>query len=271
LVRSSRFDQKSGFRLEWWKARLASPILMLHSGIARGVFLDRSQAMTTPDDPQGPSGRALLRRLLSERNQQCERSAEIDDQIRRTFERTVAVLVLDMVGFSRLSVKHGIIHYLSMIARMDLAARPAVEGNGGRVVKQEADNLFAVFDTPVMALEAALDILRSFRAINGVTPSESDIYGSIGIGHGPTLLIGEDDLFGCEVNFASKLGEDLAGASEIILSGAAHDALPPKLYRFEPAHYSVSGLEIPCHYFVSKLHPDGREILPTDSSGHLVG
>ena len=54
-----------------------------------------------------------------------------------------------MVGFSRLSQKHGIIHYLAMIARMDLAARPAVEGNGGRVVKQEADNLFAVFETPV--------------------------------------------------------------------------------------------------------------------------
>jgi class 3 adenylate cyclase len=213
----------------------------------------------------------LLRQLLSERNQAGDRTAEIDEQIRRTFERTVAVLVLDMVGFSRLSLKHGIIHYLSMIARMDLAACPAVEGNGGRVVKQEADNLYAVFETPVLALEAALDIFRSFEAVNGVTPSDSDIRGSIGIGYGPTLLIGEEDLYGCEVNTASKLGEDLAGASEIILSGAAHDALPPNLYRFEPALYTVSGLEIHCHYFVSKLLPDGREILPSDSPGRLLG
>src|SRR4051812_26767325 len=74
--------------------------------------LGRTPAMTTPVDPQGPSGRALLRQLLSERNQESERAAEIDEQIRRTFERVVAVLVLDMVGFSRLSEKHGIIHYL---------------------------------------------------------------------------------------------------------------------------------------------------------------
>ena len=70
----------------------------------------------------------------------------------------------------------------------------------GRVVKQEADNIFAVFDNPVMALEAALDIFRGFEAMNGVTASENDILGSVGIGYGPNLLIGDDDLFGCELN-----------------------------------------------------------------------
>jgi adenylate cyclase len=227
--------------------------------------------MIESDDRPAPSGRALLRQLLSERNQECGRTAEIDDQIRRAFEKRVAVLVLDMVGFSRLSQKHGIIHYLAMIARMDLSARPAVEGNGGRVVKQEADNLFAVFETPAEALEAALDIFRSFEAINGVTPSESDIYGSIGIGYGPTLLIGGDDLFGCELNVASKLGEDIAGASDIILTAAAHAALPPDQYRFDPASYSVSGLDLDCHHFRCKLHPDGREILPSNNPGRLLG
>lgn len=227
--------------------------------------------MTTRIDPAGPEGRTLLRQLLSERNQEPGRTAEIDEQIRRTFERRVAILVLDMVGFSRLSHKHGIIHYLSMIARMDLVARPSVEGNGGRVVKQEADNLFAVFDTPGMALEAALDMFRSFEAINGVTPSDSDVYGSVGIGYGPTLLIGDDDLFSCELNTASKLGEDIAGASEILLTVAAHDALPAGLYHFDPARYSLSGLELDCHHFRCKLHPDGREIQIPNSPGRLLG
>ena len=46
--------------------------------------------MTIPDVPQGPSGRALLRQLLAERNQESERAAEIDDRIRRAFERTTS-------------------------------------------------------------------------------------------------------------------------------------------------------------------------------------
>ncbi|WP_435006279.1 adenylate/guanylate cyclase domain-containing protein [Tundrisphaera lichenicola] len=180
------------------------------------------------------------------------------------------MLVLDMVGFSRISQKHGIIHYLAMIARMAIAARPAIEGNGGRVVKQEADNIFAVFDEPVVALEAALDIFRGFDAMNGVTSSENDILGSVGIGFGPSLLIGDDDLFGCELNTACKLGEDLAGPSEILLTKAAFDAIPEGLYRFDPAAHTVSGMEIASYLFRAKLHPDGREILPSESVGPLL-
>ena len=97
-----------------------------------------------PDRP----GHEELRRLLSERNQYPERAAQIDERIRAAFERRVAILVLDMCGFSRLSRKHGIIFYLAMIRQMEEAATPAVVGNGGRVIKQEADNLFAVFDQP---------------------------------------------------------------------------------------------------------------------------
>ena len=108
-------------------------------------------------------GRVLLRGLLTERNQHPERIEEIDAKIRSHFERDLTVLMLDMVGFSRISRKLGIISFLAMIAEMYMAARPAVVGNGGRVIKLEADNLFAVFDNPTQALEAALDIFEGVR------------------------------------------------------------------------------------------------------------
>ncbi len=218
--------------------------------------------MTIPTDEGELKGRTLLKQLLGERNQFTNRIPEIDAKIRESFERTVAVLVLDMVGFSRLSQKHGIIYYLSMIAQMESAARPAVEENGGTVIKQEADNLFAVFDTPDDALEGALDIFRGFNAINGVVSDDRDIFGSIGIGYGPTLVIGDEDLIGCEVNLASKLGEDIAGASEIILTRAAHDALKSShRYRFDPKTHAISGLDLDCHYFQAKVTAEGREIV----------
>ena len=56
-------------------------------------------------DPPGPDrpGRRELRQFLSERNQYPDRVARIDEQLRATFGRTVAVLALDMCGFTSLS------------------------------------------------------------------------------------------------------------------------------------------------------------------------
>jgi adenylate cyclase len=190
------------------------------------------------------SGRALFRRLLGTRNQHPERVDRIDDQLRDAFQRNVAVLVLDMVGFSRLTAEYGIIHYLAMIHQMQEAARPAVTGNQGVVIKEQADNLYAIFDDPAFALESSLDIFRAFDAVNSVVPPERDIFGSIGIGYGATLVIDEQDIFGPEVNIACKLGEDVAAKSEILLTKSAYAALPPDRYVCSPGVSFIGDMRI---------------------------
>ena len=204
--------------------------------------------------PKKPS-RIYLRRLLSERNQYPDRSRELDQEIRRVFERTVAMLMLDMSGFSRLADKHGIIHYLAMIEQMEGTARPAVKANHGRVVKQEADNLLCMFGNPVDALEAALDIFRAFDAVNTVLPDARDIYGAIGIGYGETLVIGDEDLFGNEMNLACKLGEDIAVKGQILLTPAAYNALPPGRYEFTVQETTIGGREVQYFRFEKTLRP----------------
>lgn len=215
----------------------------------------KSDASSAARPSSGTPGGALLRRLMSERNQYPERSAEIDRQVIESFARDIAVLVLDMCGFSRLTVEFGIIHYLAMIHQMQEAARPAVRSNGGKVIKFDADNLFAIFDEPVRALESALDIFRAFEAINTVVPIDRDIYGSIGIGYGETLLIDERDMFGSEVNIACKLGEDCALKNEILLTQAAHDRLPANRYVFLPSAFTIGDLRIDCYRFERSLFP----------------
>jgi class 3 adenylate cyclase len=211
--------------------------------------------------PQTPSrGLALLKTLLRERNQFPERAGEIDRHLAASFGRRMAVLVLDMCGFSRLTSRRGILFYLSMIVQMEDAARPAVANNGGVVVKQEADNLFALFHTPAEAVEAALDIFLAFRAVNSVMPDDRDIRGSIGIGYGDLLVIADDpdgggaieDVFGHEMNLASRLGEDLAAGAEILLTPAAFEALPPGEYVTKPVRYEHRGEEVECHRFVGR-------------------
>jgi adenylate cyclase len=164
---------------------------------------------------------AELWRMLDARNEHPESLAEIDGEIWRRFGRTRAVMVLDMCGFSRLTMRYGITHFLAMIRRLNLIVRPIIADAGGRLVKTEADNVFATFDDVPAALAAARAIHRNLDAANTFLPEDWDLHAGIGIGYGPLLLIGEDDLFGSEMNVASKLGEDVASRGDILLSAAA--------------------------------------------------
>lgn len=205
----------------------------------------------------GPA-RERLRRLLSERNQSPDQVARIDDELIATFGREVAILALDMCGFTSMTHAHGIIHYMAMIHQMEEAARPSVEGNGGRVVKQEADNLLAVFDEPIAALEAALDVLRAFDAVNTVVPDGRDLRASIGIGFGEALVIGDEDVYGHEINLACKLGEDLAGPNEILLTPAARSSIPEGRHAFTEVGYRVGSMELACFRHDGRVGLDGR-------------
>jgi adenylate cyclase len=148
----------------------------------------------------------FLARLLDdaiERRAEAQLATDLD----RLFGIDVAVLVIDMADFTVDTASFGIAHELLTIRRMQLAATPIITAHAGRLVKADADNLFCLFPDVAQALAAALEIVA-------VTPS------SAGIGFGRILDLG-DDLFGDEVNRASKLGEDIAEHGEVLLSEAA--------------------------------------------------
>lgn len=172
----------------------------------------------------GP-GRARLDALLDARNEHPERLADIDAVITGEFAQTHAVVVVDMSGFSRLVARYGTTHYLAMIRRMQTTAGPMVQRHGGRLVKQEADNLFCVFPTVEQAVQSARAINRSFAEANRFLPEDWDIHVAIGIGFGEVLMIDDCDMFGHEMNLASKLGEDVALAGQVLLTEAAHAAV----------------------------------------------
>ena len=67
---------------------------------------------------------------------------------------------------------------------------------------------------------------------------------SIGFGYGKVLLVGEDDIFGDEMNLTCKLGEDLAKRNEILLTTAAHANLIDPPCQLEQLTFSVSGLAL---------------------------
>ncbi len=190
---------------------------------------------------------SVLDKLLIQRVEHPEKSKEIDAKIKKTFDKKVSMLVLDMSGFSRLVQRYGIIHYLAMIRRMRRVVAPVISKNKGLIVKFEADNAFAAFPKPENALAAAIEINHDMEVANLSTPDESDIYVSIGIGYGLTLLAC-DDMYGNEMNLASKLGEDTAERSEILLTDAAQKACPKK-YKFTSFPLSISGVTMKAYKY----------------------
>jgi adenylate cyclase len=122
-----------------------------------------------------------------------------------------AILIMDLAGFSELMEREGVGAALSEVWRLREIGKAEVKAHCGTWVKAWADNFAAVFPTVSQAKGAAEGVVARIRS-------------SAGIGWGEVLLP-KGDLWGVEVNRASRLGEDVAKAGEVLLTGAAQRAL----------------------------------------------
>jgi adenylate cyclase len=200
--------------------------------------------MSNAEPPLRRNSHANLERILREMMERPEAQEALTREIDEQFGETRAVLVLDMSGFSRTTQKRGIAAFLLMIHQMRLIATPTIEENGGIVVKAEADNLYCLIESVAGAVKAAREIIARLDAANLLLPEERRLYASIGIGWGRILNIDERDMFGDEVNLASKLGEDIAERGEILLTAAAQAEAAAAGLQTRAEAISISGLSL---------------------------
>jgi len=188
----------------------------------------------------------LILRFSQETNDEGQKT--IETELWQEYGAEKVVFVLDMSGFSLLTRKYGIIHYLSMVRRMQLTAEPIVKTYGGSLLKFEADNCFAVFPDTLSAVHAAIALQLAFDASNLLTSDDFDVHIACGIDYGKILIIGDEDCFGDAVNRACKLGEDIAAAGEILVTQDAISTITSELdFKLREVNISVSGLYIPAY------------------------
>lgn len=169
----------------------------------------------------------------------------LEEHLWQEFGAERVVFVLDMSGFSLLTRKYEIIHYLSMVSRMQLISEPIIKTYGGSLIKYEADNCFAVFPDTLSAIHAAIALQLAFGASNLLTSDDLDIHISCGIDYGRILIVGNEDCFGDAVNRACKLGEDVAAKGEILVTKDAIDTILTELeFKTSEVNISISGLAI---------------------------
>jgi adenylate cyclase len=196
-----------------------------------------------PHEPEGPEAR--LWALIEARGRPGADREAIDREIWATFGQDWAVMWTDLSGFSRQVAEFGICHFLQVILEQKRLLLPVVAEHGGVLVKTEADSFLILFADVRRALDCALALQRACETANQRRAAQDRVLLCVGLGAGQILRIGDTDCYGYEVNAASKLGEDLAQAGEILVTDAARQALESSGsgagLRFEPGPAPFSG------------------------------
>lgn len=167
-----------------------------------------------------------LNTLLNARRLSGADRQAIDEAIFARFGCQQAVMFTDLVGFSRLVEAFGIIHFLQLIQEAESLFLPLIHQHGGTCLKQEGDSLLAVFDDPASAVATARAMVAATEAVNPGRSGEERIEVCIGLGFGQVLRVGDNEVWGAQVNAASKLGEEMAKGGEILLTEEFQHAMP---------------------------------------------
>ena len=179
--------------------------------------------MTTPNVAFRTEER--LWRLIEERTKSGSDTEAIDERIWDLFGEEWTIMFTDLAGFSRHVASFGIIHFLQVIYEHKKLLMPIVEDRCGILVKAEADSLMILFKRPASALACAVEMQRACQNANQRRIPEERMLLCVGLGTGHVLRIGDSDIYGAEVNAASKLGEDTAKADEILVTDAFRKAV----------------------------------------------
>lgn len=164
--------------------------------------------------------------LIQERSQAGKKEVEaIDRYIWELFGEKWTVVFTDLAGFSRKTRNFGITHFIQTIFESKRLLFPVIRKHRGFLVKSEADSLMVLFRTTKSALECMIEGQKVLQNFNDRRIEEDKVHLCVGIGVGEVLRIGEHDVWGQEVNAASKLGEDTAKAGEILVTEAAYKEL----------------------------------------------
>jgi class 3 adenylate cyclase len=163
------------------------------------------------------------------------RRSELDHRHLPRLSRRLAIVYTDTADFTVRTARDGILHFLMVFNRLVERARPVVRRLGGEIVKVEADSLLVRFPNADAACRGVDALERLLARLNRGRPEDERLRFSYGIGYGELLAV-DGDLFGLEMNLASKLGEDLARPGEVLLTPSAIGAVGPRYRRRLVAH-----------------------------------
>ena len=133
------------------------------------------------------------------------------------------------------------------------ALRRVIRERNGAIVKTIGDAVMAVFDNPVEATSAALEMIDALNEFNHTISQELILKVGIHRGHSMAVTVNERiDYFGQNVNIAARV-QGLADANEVYLTAEVYnsvgvsDAL--KAHHVVPDEVLVKGISEKLHVY----------------------
>ena len=186
----------------------------------------------------------------------------------RDHRRLAAIVLLDVVGYSRLMGADDSGTLAALKAHRRELIDPKIAEHDGRIVKTTGDGLLLEFSSVVDAVRCAVDVQRGMAERNAEVPAESRIQFRIGINVGD-IISDSNDIYGDGVNVAARL-EALAEPGGIFVSRNVYDQVRDKLnFRFEDlGEHTVKNIARPISIHRIDLDGDAGAAIARPASYH---
>ena len=137
--------------------------------------------------------------------------------------RMTAVLLADVVGYSRLMSADEEATHVMLTECFGGLIEPKISEHGGRLIRSSGDGLLVEFGSALDAVRCGIEIQRELSTRNAGVSTEHRFQMRIGVNAGD-VIVDERDIYGNSVNIAARL-ETLAEPGELFVTNTVRDQL----------------------------------------------